>query len=424
MLNRKSLSYALICFGFSLSLMGQNLTYYDDIRPIIYKNCVSCHQPGESGPFNLITYEDLANRARMVQFVIANRYMPPWQADPSYRHYLNERIMTDEEILKINNWIKQGKVEGQEPDKSLDVPSLKRNRVPDLSLSMQQEYHIPPVGTDDFRFFHVPTGLNTDTYLQAIEFVPGNKRYVHHSRLMADTTNQIAGIDGMSELDPEVYKYQSVPLADDFLYGWVPGNFPVFFPEGVGKKLFARTDIVINVHYAPSATPQSDQSTVNLYFTEKKVRREVQTLIIRENDIINQPFFLPPNTISKFSMMSDTIASDISLISVMPHMHYLGKDFLSYAVTLENDTIPLIRIPEWDFNWQTMYQFEHYVKIPAGSVIYGFATYDNTMDNPLNQYFPPRGVGYGWRTVDEMMNLVFYYVPYEKGDEKHHFKEK
>ena len=423
MFNRKSFTLTCIFLLVVIMVNAQELTYYDDIQPIIYKHCVSCHQPGESGPFNLLTYEDLANRSRMIQYVIGNRYMPPWQADSDYRHYLNERIMSDEEISKIGEWVKQGKHKGVRNEaRGIELKANKK-QVPDLSLPMNLTYEIPPRGTDDFRFFHIPTGLSEDTYLKAIEFVPGNRRYVHHSRLMADTTNDIAGINGMSELDPNVYKYQSVPLADDFLYGWVPGNFPVFFPDGVGKKLFANTDIILNIHYAPSATPQTDLSTVNLYYTDKKVKREVATLIIRENDIINQPFYLPANRISKFSMKSDTLKKDISLISVMPHMHYLGKDFLSYAVTQSQDTIPLIRIPAWDFNWQTMYQFEHYVKIPKGSVIYGFATYDNTMDNPVNQYFPPRDVGYGWRTVDEMMNLVFYYVRYQKGDEKHYFKK-
>jgi hypothetical protein len=146
-------------------------------------------------------------------------------------------------------------------------------------------------------------------------------------------------------------------------------------------------------------------------------------MILRENDIVNQPFFLPANQKPTFYIQSDTIESDISLISVMPHMHYLGKSFESYAVTLASDTIPLIRIPKWDFNWQTMYQFEGYLKIPAGSVIYAVASYDNTVNNPLNQYFPPRNVTYGWRTVDEMMNLVFYYLDYKKGDEKVKFKK-
>ena len=68
------------------------LTFYEDIQPIIHTHCTPCHQPGKSGPFDLITYEDVAKRADFISYVTATRYMPPWQADPSYRTFLNERI--------------------------------------------------------------------------------------------------------------------------------------------------------------------------------------------------------------------------------------------------------------------------------------------------------------------------------------------
>ena len=120
-------------------------------------------------------------------------------------------------------------------------------------------------------------------------------------------------------------------------------------------------------------------------------------------------------------MKSKALEKDISMISVMPHMHFLGKYFESYAVTTNRDTIPLIRINDWDFNWQTMYQFTHYLKIPEGSVIYAKARYDNTINNPMNQFIPPKNIGYGWSTVSEMMNLICYYVDYKKRDERHYF---
>jgi hypothetical protein len=50
-------------------------------------------------------------------------------------------------------------------------------------------------------------------------------------------------------------------------------------------------------------------------------------------------------------------------------------------------------------------------------VIYGQAVYDNTLNNPLNPNNPAKLVKYGWGSKDEMMNLVIYYVQYQKGDE-------
>ena len=416
----------IICFIWlmmsSNSAFSQNLNYYENIQPIIYENCVPCHQPGQAGPFSLLAYDDITIRSKMIQYVISQRYMPPWQADPTYRHYLNERVLTDFEIDLITEWISEGMEEGNETKERLPSKGLYHKTVPDVSLAMGESYDIPKTNRDDFRFFHLPMDIKELRYLRAIEFIPGNKRYVHHSRMMVDSTQKMSGIDGMSELDPKVYEFQKVALADEFLYGWVPGSFPLFFPDGVGKRLEPHSDLILNIHYAPNGRDQRDQSKINLYFTDKPVKREVKTLILRENDIINQPFYLPANQISNFTMKSKVLEKDISMISVMPHMHFLGKYFESYAVTENRDTIPLIRIPDWDFNWQTMYQFTHYLKIPEGSVIYAKARYDNTINNPMNQFIPPKDIGYGWRTVSEMMNLICYYVDYKKRDERHYFR--
>ena len=403
------------------SASSQNLNYFEHIRPIIYENCVPCHQPGQAGPFSLLTYDDITIRSKMIQYVVSHRYMPPWKADPDYRHYLNERVLTDAEIDLITEWISTGMSEGNKTKESLPVKRLYYKTVPDLTLTMAESYDIPNSNTDDFRFFHLPMDISELRYLRAIEFMPGNRRYVHHSRMMVDSTKNMSGIDGMSEFDPKVSEFQKTPLADEFLYGWVPGSFPLFFPDGVGKRLEPNADLILNIHYSPTGRNQKDQSAVNFYFTNKPVKREVKTLILRENDIINQPFYLPANQISNFTMKSEVLKKDISMISVMPHMHFLGKYFESYAVTVKRDTIPLIRINDWDFNWQTMYQFTHYLKIPEGSVIYAKARYDNTINNPMNQFIPPKNIGYGWHTVSEMMNLICYYVDYKKRDERHYF---
>ena len=50
-------------------------------------------------------------------------------------------------------------------------------------------------------------------------------------------------------------------------------------------------------------------------------------------------------------------------MSIFPHMHLLGKDLVCYAITPTSDTINLIRINKWDFEWQGFYFFETFVKV-------------------------------------------------------------
>jgi hypothetical protein len=344
--------------------------------------------------------------------------MPPWKADPEFQTFRNEKILAPGEIDLIQEWVKAGMSKGKKvKSKKGPVRYQQGSSRPDLSLPMTTTFTISDKAIEEFRFFVMPTGLKSNTYISAIEFMPGNRKQVHHSRVMVDTTQRIRGIDGMSELDPRVKEFQTIPLVDEFLYGWVPGNNKIFFPPGTGKLIHKDADLILNIHYSPSSKVQQDKSTINLYFAEEEVQREVQTLTLRENHIINQPFFIPAESIPTFRI-DYQVEKDISLISVLPHMHFIGRSFKALATTPTGETIPLIKIDDWDFNWQTTYQFKNLIKIPAGSRIKVEAKYDNSSENPANPFNPARDIGYGWDSTSEMCNLVIYYINYENGDEK------
>lgn len=413
---------AIFSLYFNFGSIAQTLTFYEDIAPIIHQNCTPCHYEGGVAPFPLITYEDVSKRGTFIAKVTQSRYMPPWKADQEFRSFLNERILSKEDIEKIKTWIDSGMKEGKKK-KIVAQAVTQKYPQPDLVLKMTKPYALPSNNSEDFRFFAIPTNLPQDTYISAVEFVPDNKQRVHHSRVMIDSTNKIRGIDGISEADPAVYKFQTVPLADEFMYGWVPGNLPIFYPEGTGKKLPKNADLILNMHYAPSPLKETDQSIVKFYFAKTKVNREVKTFILKETAISNQPFLLQANTKPTFYMSSGVIDQDMSLISIQPHAHVLGKSFKAFAITPDGDAIPLIKIDNWDFNWQTTYQFKSLIHIPKGSIIMLEGVYDNTAGNPENPNRPPKDVGYGWRTVDEMMNLIIYYLDYQQGDEQVEMKK-
>lgn len=399
-----------------ISGVCQSVTYYKDIEPIVMTNCVTCHRPGGLGPFSLRTYDEVSAKGNFIAHVTKTKYMPPWQADPSFQTFRNEKILTDLEIQLIQDWVKNGMAKGKKTKRKYDQ-EVTDGIKPDLSLTMGKPFDISDKSVEEFRYFSIPTNLPEDTYISAVEFVPGNRRLVHHSRLMADTTNDIRGIDGMSELDPRVRDFQKTPLVDEFLYGWVPGNNKIFFPPGSGKLLYKNTDLILNMHYSPSSIPEKDQSMINLYFSKTKVDRVVHSLTLRENDIANQPFYIYAETTPTFYINYE-VTKDISVISVLPHMHFIGRKFKAVAETPSGETIPLIKIDDWDFNWQTTYQYQRMLKIPAGSTIRVEAKYDNTSENKANPFSPPRNIGYGWGSTSEMCNMIIYYLDYQDGDEK------
>lgn len=399
-------------------IFGQDntVTYYGKIEAIISKNCMPCHSPGQSGPFSLLTFEDVVKRGDFIEHVTKTGYMPPWKADREFQQYKNERGLTPDEIEAIQIWLKNGMPKGKKSKKG--YRSELQIEKPDVSLKMKSPYLIPTSSKDDYRFFHIPTNLPEDKYLTKIEFIPGNKRLVHHSRLMTDTTHMVRTIDGMSADDPGISAFEKYPPLDKFLYGWVPGNSAIEFPSGTGKKIHKNTDLILNIHYAPnSRAGQYDQSVINLYFSKEKADREVYSLAIAENNISNPPFLIPAGSKKTFYSSFGPIPIDISVVGVLPHMHYIGKTFRAFAVTPEGEAIQLIKIDNWDFKWQETYLFKKLQVIPKNSVILIEATFDNSAENPANPNSPPKEITYGWNTTSEMLDLVLYYLEYKEGDE-------
>jgi len=392
---------------------AQQPTYYKDIQPIVYRHCIGCHRPGEVGPFPLLSYEDVAKRAQFIKEVTSARYMPPWMADPAFRSFHNQRTLSEAEIQLISTWADGGKREGRRKDgndwqhflqDSLQLPQ------PDLVFEMNADFQIPGDNTEQFRIFVIPTRLPTDVYVRGIEFVPGNRRSVHHARIMLDTTNLLRADDGIAVGATSEFEKTGVQLYDNFWAGWVPGNTLVFYPDSTAKRLPRNTDLILNIHYSPSPVATADRSRVRLYLAKKPPERPVRTFILDEDEISNPPFHLSANSTAKFYMRSPLLPVNMELLSVLPHMHKLGRSFRAYAITPTGQVVPLVQVLRWNFNWQTTYQFKRGLRLLKGSVVYAEAEYDNTSGNPVNPNFPPKDVGYGWATDKEMMNLIFEYI--------------
>jgi len=182
-----------------------------------------------------------------------------------------------------------------------------------------------------------------------------------------------------------------------------------------GTILPAGGTVSFNLHYPEGSYGLIDSSKVAFYFyddNEQNFRELTTQLIIYAND-----FVIPPNQIQSMSAQYGPFSSDISLLSIFPHMHLIGKSIKSYAVTPQNDTIKLIDIPKWDFEWQDFYRFKNFIKIPAGSVLHLEGSHDNTLSNINNPNNPPAWIFEGENTSNEMFALFVQYSNYQSGDE-------
>lgn len=409
-------------------LSAQPITYSEHIAPIIYNHCTSCHRPGEIAPFSLTSFAEVSSWGDMIKYVTDIKFMPPWKADPTYRRYQKENFLSDTQIQLIKEWVDNGMPQGNpglEPPLPI-FPTGSQIGIPDLVLSFSQSHLIQDVNQDEYRYFILPTGLTTDKDLVALEVRPGNKSKVHHALCWADTTGEGAAADAAT---PE-YGYEntsgSVGLngLNSQLPGYVPGQKANLLTNGIAQRLPAGADLKIQIHYAPSTTVETDSTTVNLFFAQQPATRYLKSKVMVPffGTLTNGPFIIQPNTVKRFHG-TWTLTEKVSLMGINPHMHMLGKDWEVFAVTPTSDTVPLIKINDWDFNWQGTFYFKRLIPLPINTVIHAFATYDNTSNNINNPNSPPQQVGWGENTSDEMYYLPILYLSYQNGDENVVFEE-
>lgn len=406
-------------FSFTFCAKAQDVNWSEDIAPIIFNNCTECHRQGEIGPMPFTNYGEVAGYGSLVEFVTESHYMPPWTPEPGYGELAGERTLSSEEIQLISDWVDAGMPQG-DPGLQPPLPEYPEGSqvgVPDLVLTMDEAYVHGGDLTDQYQVFVLETGLTQDRDIKAIEVRPENNAIAHHAILGVDITGQAAQLAAQDEN----YGYESFggfgfsPI-DPFLGAWVPGSAPVIYPSTIGKTLYAGSDLLMQMHYGPTSIDESDQTTVNVFFADEPIQRYVQTFPISPYDL-DVPFVIPPNELTTFHGQIE-MPTDVSLLGIAPHAHLLGKDWDVFATSPDlNDTIPLIRIPEWDFNWQGFYTYEHLQHIPAGYTIHAIATYDNTVENPFNPSDPPQWSSWGEGTEDEMYLVYLSLIPYLEGDE-------
>jgi hypothetical protein len=105
-----------------------------------------------------------------------------------------------------------------------------------------------------------------------------------------------------------------------------------------------------------------------------------------------------------------TLPIDVTLLSVFPHLHLIGKEMKVTATQPNGETIPLIWIKDWNFYWQDSYLYQQPVRLPKGTRIQVEAAYNNSPENPLNPSSPPKRVLFGNGSTDEMCFAFFQIV--------------
>jgi len=395
-------------------------TFYKDVVPLLQKNCQTCHRPGEAAPMSLLTYNEARPWAKSVKQAVMTKKMPPWFADPHYGKFSNDRAIAQADIDTLVSWVDSGAPAGNPKDEPKPIEWVEGWRIgkPDVMLTMTKAFHVPASGTIDYQYIVIPTGFTEDKYIQMAEARPGNTAVIHHIIAFIREPgnpwlrNVQAGVPFDAREAQEEAQRQAAAhpqarqgrgegggggFGGDFLAGYAPGTLPNIMRPGQAKLVPAGSDIILQMHYTANGTPADDISRVGLVFAKTPPTERVLTLAASTTN-----FAIPPGDPDYRVETKLTLQDDATLVNMLPHMHFRGKDF-TYKVTYPSgETETLLRVPQYDFNWQLTYELAEPKLLPKGTVIDCVAHYDNSANNRFNPD-PTKEVRYGEQSWEEMM---------------------
>ena len=439
------LSWCPVCPAAEKLANDENVpTFNQHVASIVHEKCASCHRPGQTGPFSLIDYKDVARRSETIMAVIESGYMPPWKPVNHNIAYRNDRRLTKAEKAILKKWIEGGKPPGPgrppTPQKFADGWSLGE---PDMVVDMVGAYEVPASGPDVYRSFVFPVKLAKDKWIKAIEYRPTAKRAVHHAIFFIDRDGNARKLDGadgkpgiegmeflaggplqMNDAKSGSEKLQGLlsrfrrstvagghsnAVGEDFakrvslgLGGYAPGTTPTLLPDDLAYFLPKGSDIVMQTHFHPSGKVETEKGRIAIYFADRPPSKTMVPIQIPAMFGLGVGLRVPAGEENYRVTESMTLPVDVQLVSIGAHAHYICTQASMVARLPDGRSATLLEIDDWDLDWQDRYYFKDQITLPAGTVLTAELVYDNSTANPENPNYPPQEIRWGRQSGDEM----------------------
>ena len=368
-----------------------SITFTNQVSRILNSNCVECHRQGEIGPFQLTDYDEVIGWADMMLETIDDGRMPPWHADPAHGEFTNARQMSEEDKQTLRDWVAAGTPYGDvkelpEPPEftsgGWDLP-----REPDVVYEMRDRpFSIPSDGTVEYQYYVSDPGFEEDMWVTGAQIIPGERGVVHHSIVYIRP--------------PDGSRFRGV----GWLSAYVPGQRTLLLPEGYARRIPKGSKLVFQMHYTPNGEESKDLTKVGLIFTEREnVTHEVYTTVA-----VDQEFEIPPgDPAHSVDAHVRYIPPHGELLAFSPHMHLRGSAMQVYGMK-DGERETLLDVPQYDFNWQHIYELQQPLSLSGYDGIEITATFDNSEENPVN---PDPGAHVTWGEQSwEEMTLCFFEI--------------
>jgi tetratricopeptide (TPR) repeat protein len=389
-------------------------TYARDVAPIIHAQCSPCHHDGGPGPFVLLDYEHVVDHAEQIVEVTHSGYMPPWLPREGYGRFAGERRLSMKSRQVLADWVAGGRQPG-DLARAPKPPTFTHGwqlGEPDLVLRAEAVWELPADGPDVYRNFVIAVPPGPTRFVKTVELRPGSPRVVHHAVMRIDSEGEARRLD---LADPEsgfagmVVGGARMPGGN--FVGWTPGKTPYAGTDERAWQLAGGSDLVVQVHVRPTGKVESILPEVGIHFATQPPSKAGLALVLSSTDIDIAPGDANYEIVDSLELPADVLVS-----SVYPHAHFVAKTIESYATLPDGRREWLIKIDNWDFDWQDQYRFAVPIELPKGSVITMRHVYDNSASNPRNPSSPPQRVQFGPNSTDEMAELILEVEPRNPAD--------
>ena len=385
------------------------VTFHKDIEPILQANCQTCHRPGGAGPMPLLTYEQVAPFAGLMEYKTGLRdragAMPPWyiEKDIGIQDYKDDMSLSDEEIATISTWARSGTPQGDPAD--APTPLVFDDSVkwtlgePDLVVVMPEVSM--KAGVPDFwgSLPPVPTGLTEDRYVKSVEMVEvndidmskvlgvvGGRYIVHHMEVR--TAQQTEGRDLQSNVFDAPWPTHEVGRNGDI------------FNSRAGPILRANSVVYSSsIHLHSTGFDTTAHIEIGFRFHEKGYEPEYQEV---PNGIGNGvDISIRPNQDGQTLHAYQALQNPIKLVAFEPHLHAPGERMCIEAIWGAN--VETLSCAGYDHNWVRSYVFEDHAAplLPAGTILHIYGEMNVTPTN-LNLTETRNWTGSGNRSVSNM----------------------
>ena len=391
----------LIHFEGGIGADQKPVSYTKEVAPILSAKCVSCHSEGNIGSWAMKNHRKVKGMASMIEEVILDHRMPPWDVDAHVGKLNHEAALSVKDAQTLLRWVHQGADKDGEADplENLAVspqPEWPLGQ-PDIILRLPQPEQIPASGVLDYRHVTVFAGNDKEAWVGAVYAKPGNRKVLHHviGRVLDHGEKDHLG-------------------QNEMFVGWAPGASQAPYPKGAGKFLPKNAKFDLELHYTTCGSPQTDSTEIGLY-----LMKEAPTHRFESVPVVNSQFeILPGDPNSKVQGLYG-FTREATLYSVTPHMHVRGKWMRFELLRPDGAREAVASVPRYDFNWQMTYPLKKPMKIVPGTWAVLDGAYDNSARNPANPN-PQKAIHWGEQSWDEMF-LGWYNVAWElpKGDSHH-----